>query len=91
MLHYPLQIFNESPILLSFFPSGDGDSKTSVIEIDNPQILLSSLKKSDNGYEAVLYNASENDNITNVLINPAKEKFDLKFGKHEIKTLKFNI
>ena len=85
------QIFNESPILLSFFPSGDGDSKTSVIEIDNPQILLSSLKKSDNGYEAVLYNTSENDNITNVLINPAKEKFDLKFGKHEIKTLKFNL
>lgn len=85
------QIFNEAPTLLSFFPSGEGNTKGSVIKIDNPAVLLSSLKKNDSGYEAVWFNSSDNDEEATVMLDSLNKEFNLKFRKFEIKTISIDM
>lgn len=78
------QIYNESPRIISFFPSGDGVKPQSVISIDNPDVIMSSMRKKDDGYEITLYNASESANDAKITffdkcINVHLEKHELKF------------
>lgn len=44
------QIYNEAPLIMSFFPSGNGIKKTSMIKIDHQDIILSGIKKKEKGY-----------------------------------------
>jgi alpha-mannosidase len=81
------QIYNEAPQLLSFFPSGEGEAKSSVIAIDNPEVFLSSFRKCGNGYELVLHNFSENENDAVVWIPALEKKFELHFEKYELKNI----
>jgi hypothetical protein len=78
-------LFNEAPRLLSFFPSGDGERKSKVIEIDNPNITLSSVKKSETGYTLTLHNFSEDEQDATINIYPLKKEIPLHFGKYELK------
>ena len=78
-------IFNESPRLLSFFPSGDGDKKGKVIDIDNEYIVLSSVKKNDNGYTLTLHNFSDKEQNAVINIYPLHKEIPLHFGKYELK------
>ncbi len=82
------QIYNEAPQLLSFFPAGEGEQKKGVVEIDNPEIILSSVKKVGDEYELWLYNASEHENDAELTCILSGEKRKIHFGKHEIKTEK---
>ena len=82
------QIYNEAPQLLSFFPSGAGERKESVIQIDNPDIMLSSLRKDKDGYELVLHNFSEHENNAVIEIPALEKRLELNFGKYELKILK---
>ena len=82
------QVYNEAPQLLSFFPSGEGEPKNSVIQIDNPEVMLSSFRKSDVGYELVLHNFSEKENNAVVWIPALGKKLELKFEKYELKNVK---
>ncbi len=79
------QIYNETPQLLSFFPSGEKRAKKSFIEIDNPEIILSSFRKNGKKYVMNLYNASDFENSAEIKV--ADKKHLVHFGKHELKTI----
>lgn len=82
------QVFNEEPFALSFFPSGSGEKKDSVIVIDNPEIILSSMKALSNGkYKLHLHNFSENENDAEIYIKPLGKTVKLHFGKYELKLI----
>ena len=81
------QIYNEAPQLLSFFPSGEGERKESIIKIDNPDIMLSSFRKTKAGYELVLHNFSEKENNAVIDIPALSRQFNLFFGKYELKII----
>lgn len=81
------QIFNEAPQLLSFFPSGDGEAKDSVIKIDNPDVIMSSIKKDKNGYILYLLNFSDKDTDAEITLVGEGKKIDLHFGKYELKKI----
>lgn len=79
------QIFNESPYLMSFFPSGTGEKKESAVLIDNPEVILSSVRKNKNGFELTLHNFAEHENAA--VVTFGDKKLDLHFGKYELKTV----
>ena len=79
------QAYNEFPHVISFFPSGAGQAQGSVIEIEDPDILLSSVKKTENGYMLRLYNSSDCEKDTTVGLTYKGEVLKLHFGPHEIK------
>lgn len=78
-------LFNEAPRLLSFFPSGDGERKGKVMEIDNPNVILSSLRKSDTGYTLTLHNFSPEEQDAVINIYALGKEIPLHFGKYELK------
>ncbi len=80
------QIYNEAPQALSFFPSGEGEKISSLISIDNPDVILSSMKKKGKSFVLNLYNASENESEAEIFVHANNKRVKLKFGKHEIKT-----
>ena len=81
------QIYNEQPQVLSFFPSGEGERKNSVISIDNPEIILSSVKKKDGKYVLTLYNATDKENDAQVLLIKENRKINVSLGKYELKQI----
>ncbi len=82
------QIFNEQPQVISFFPSGEGKKQKSSVLIDNNEIILSSFKKTTDGYEIVLHNFADHPSVAELYIMPLDKKIDLNFGKYELKILK---
>lgn len=80
------QIYNEEPWVMSFFPSGEGEKPGSVINIDNPEIILSSFKNKGDGYELNLFNATDKEQETEITVLDRKLK--LNFGKCELKKIK---
>lgn len=81
------QVFNETPQIISFFPSGLGEVKTTCVTIDNPNVLLSSLRKIGDGYVATLYNASDNEQTAKVNLPNLNKELTEKFGKYEFKVM----
>ena len=78
-------VYNEAPQLLSFFPSGEGEKKDSVIRIDHPSVILSSIRKSGNGYKLTLHNFSAEENDAEIFLVAQNRKLNLHFGKYELK------
>ena len=76
-------LFNEAPFAMSVFPSGNGERAESVIEIDNQDVLLSSVKADGDRYKLTLYNASDNEN--DAVIKVKGKEIKLHFTKHELK------
>ena len=81
------QVYNESPLSISFFPAGTGEKKQSAVEIDNPYVFLSSVKKTDKGFEANLYNMADTENDACVYFPLLDKKINLHFGKFELKSI----
>ena len=79
------QIFNEAPFLMSFFPSGDGEKSDSVIKIDNPDIILSSIRNDNGKFTLHLHNFADKESTATVEIIPTGKKMELTFGKYELK------
>ena len=79
------QIFNEEPQIISFFPSGLGNAKSVSAKIDNPSVLLSSIRKSGEGYVATLYNSSDREQNATLEFPHLSKKFNESFGKYEFK------
>ena len=75
----------EAPQLLSFFPSGAGEKKGSVVTVEDPDIILSSVKKKGDGYELTLFNASGEEKDAEVVLHVKQEVLKLHFGKYELK------
>jgi len=83
------QIYNEAPQLLSFFPSGAGEAKGSVVSMEDSDIILSSVKKQEDGYEMTLFNTLGEEKDVEVVLHVKQEKRMLHFGKHELKSVRF--
>lgn len=82
------QVFNEPPRAMSFFPSGDGEKFGSVVTLNNSEIIMSSFKKTSEGYEVVLHNFADHNNKAELFIKPLNKKMDLDFTPYELKILK---
>lgn len=81
------QCINEEPYLISFFPSGEGEAKenSGAVLLDNPDVILSSVRKAENCYEITLHNFAEHENDATLVFNGKSIK--LHFGKFELKAL----
>ncbi len=79
------QVFNEAPYALSFFPSGSGEQPGSVMTIDNPQVILSSLRKEDGRTRLTLYNASDKEEIATIRLLSTGQEWQERFGKYQLK------
>ena len=53
--------------------------------IDNSDIILSSMRKKESGYEMTLFNTSREENDAEVVLHSKQKKWRLHFGKYEIK------
>lgn len=79
--------FNEAPTLLSFFPSGKGEVKGSSVTVDNHDVILTSVRKTDEGYMLTLLNFTERENSAEIEILPLGKKLTVNFKKFEYKTV----
>ena len=83
------QDFVQKPYALNVFPHGDGRAKNENLTVDNEAISLHAFKRSKNGgYIVRLFN--NNPMPENCTVTVFGIKKNLKFGKFEIKTLKFD-
>lgn len=78
------EIFNRPAYVLSFFPSGNGEKKNTVLEISNEKVILSRYK----GDLIRLYNSSEKEENTTVTIG--ENKFELSLAPYEVKTYSYD-
>ncbi len=76
------QIYNQPPMALSFFPSGEGEKPESIVSVDKSEVILSSVIKKADGYEYIFYNASDSETDAEITIKGKKHA--LHFGKHRI-------
>ena len=81
------QAYNEAPALLSFFPSGNGEANGVAIEVDNPKVILSSVKKNGEGYKLTVYNASNEPQKATIRLLALDKTLELELGKCELKFL----
>ena len=64
------EIFNQPPLALSFFPSGEGEKREEEFLITNRKILLSCYKNTESGKKLIrLFNTSEKEEKTRISIN----------------------
>ncbi len=84
------QTYNESPMPLSFFPSGQGSIPASAIVIDETSILLSTIRQADGDFTIRLYNTQDRDTDATVQFPCNDRTLPLHFTEHEIKTLHFS-
>lgn len=83
------EVFNQPPFVLSFFPSGEGTAKETILEIDNGKILLSSLKrKNSSEFLLRLFNSSSDCESASLLINGNNRSLD--FAPFEAKAYIFD-
>ncbi len=83
--------FNHKPYAVNVFPTGATESRDTVkINIDNPNIVIETIKKSEtaDGYVVRLLNNSKNGAKATLYV--ADKSIDLSFGKYEAKTVVYN-
>lgn len=80
-------VYNEKPELLSFFPSGSGKKIASSLMIDNPNIILLSIKQDEGGYMLHLNNFSECETEAEIDVAALGKSYKVRFGKYELKML----
>lgn len=79
------QVFNEEPQPISFFPSGSGEKKSTAVVIDNPNVILSSIRKKGDKYIFTLYNSSEVAQTATVHFPKLNKEISETLGKYEFK------
>lgn len=82
---FEAEIFNQKPYALAFFPSGNGEKTENPLLIDNKKIILSALRKTENGKLIRLYNSSEKEQKATLEFEGIKE--EISFTPFEVKTL----
>ncbi len=81
---YEAEIFNMPVYALSFFPSGDGKAQYDAYEIDNKNILLSTLQSKHGDTLIRLYNSKNESQSCGISFEGAKE--NVQFSAFEVKT-----
>ena len=81
--------YNQAPYVLSFFPSGDGKAQKILAELDNKSVVLSRLKKTQDGKLFIrLFNPKEYS--ANAELTIYNKKFNLTLTPFEVKTFSFD-
>ena len=78
------ELFNMPPYSVPFFPSGDGIKRNTAVEIDNDNILLTTMQRRNDGILIRLFNTQNNSNEANV--SAFKISTKIKFAPFEFKT-----
>lgn len=83
---------NEKPYTLSFFPSGDGLKAGTAVSLEGDTILLTAMKKSEDGtgYIYRLFNPGEGIKTLRLSIPPLNISQQVSLGCYEIKTLRLD-
>ena len=81
------QVYNETPQILSVFPSGEGERHSSLICIDNASVLLSTVKRKKRGFTLRLYNSLDVPTEATVALPALGRALTHSFGAYEIKTV----
>lgn len=84
------QIYNEAPYVLSFFPSGSGEKTQSAVTIDNPAIIMSSLKKKNGKYIITAYNTSDSEITATIGLPVLNKTSKTEFKSHELKIIEID-
>lgn len=80
--------FVQKPYALNVFPHGEGRGEVEEVTVDNTAISLHAFKRSKRGgYIVRLFNNNPESQTTEVCVFGVKKA--VKFGKYEIKTLKY--
>ena len=80
------QLVNEAPQVMSFFPSGDGAAVPAAVTASGTSILVSSVKKQENGYLVTLYNTTAAQAETQLRLHSGKTVHDT-LRPHELKQI----
>ena len=90
-IDYEAEVFNQKPYVLSFFPSGAGNADEKALLIDNKKIILSAIRKEEEGVLIRLFNSSEKAENSNICYDMMNE--NITFMPFEVKTfiLKSNL
>ena len=77
-------IFNKSPYILSFFPSGYGEKNNKDLQINNKNIILSCIRKNDKKTLVRLYNSADKSQKTKFVMGNIS--CEIEFTPYEVKT-----
>ena len=78
------EVFNKTPHILSFFPSGNGEKNNNPLELDNMNIILSCIKKEDKKTIVRLYNSADKPQESKLVMGDVS--CDIEFTPFEVKT-----
>ncbi len=86
------QHFNEQPYGFSYCPPGEGEPVSSLMQIDNPGVMVSAIKKSEDseGYIIRLYEGSGETAEAKITFPAHKLEKTISFNGFEIKTFLWN-
>lgn len=86
------QHFNEQPYGFSYCPPGEGEPVSSLMQIDNPRVMVSAIKKSEDseGYIIRLYEGSGEAAEAKITFPAHKLEKAISFNGFEIKTFLWN-
>ncbi len=84
--------FNERPVLLSFYPSGEGSAPAPFVELGEGPVCMTAFKRAEEGAEWVmrLFNPVGREERCRVSAPAFGDPFELRFGAFEIKTILLN-
>lgn len=82
------ECFSQPPLALSFFPSGLGEKKSTFVEIDSKNIILTRFADSKNGRLIRMFN-SENKPV-HTKVNILGNMFEVNFAPFEVRTFCFD-
>ncbi len=77
--------FNQKSYALALFPSGNGEKLDNPLLLDNKKVMLSALRKTENGSLIRLYNSSSEEQKATLEYDGVKK--ELKLTPFEVKTL----
>ena len=84
-------LFNQRPFALNLFPTGQKRAKpVSLMDVNNPNVVLVAFKKKDgsNSYVLRFFNNSYAKQSTQIRLGNVEKEFE--FGANEVKTLLYN-
>ncbi|WHX99784.1 alpha-mannosidase [Neobacillus sp. DY30] len=86
---HALELNQKPQLIVETYHKGSLAQEDSFIEIDQPNIILSALKKAENHDDLIirLYEAHNEETVVNVDLKNWGRKIELQFGPSEIKTL----
>lgn len=81
------EVYNQPAYVLSFFPSGFGEKKETKVELSNKQMLLTRFERTEEGYLARVYNASDKEQKGTLKTQNAV--IDIELRPYEFETYKW--